>query len=131
MSIQKKSLLSGLNATKKAIVASSTTASQGNPSVNAPIAARVLPKASARVLPKASARVLPKASARVLPKARTRALALGRTRALALGSTRALALGRTRAAIGALTLGFPCDAVVELATIAFLVAFRPLRRDFF
>jgi glutathione S-transferase len=74
MSIQKKSLLSGLNATKKAIVASSTTTSQGTPSVSAPIAARVLPKASARVLPKASARVLPKASARVLPKASARVL---------------------------------------------------------
>jgi hypothetical protein len=40
MSIQKKSLLSGLNATKKAIVASS----QAKPTVNAPVSARVTPK---------------------------------------------------------------------------------------
>jgi hypothetical protein len=45
MSIQKKSLLSGLNATKKAIVASSTTSSQANPTVTP----RVLGKFRARV----------------------------------------------------------------------------------
>ena len=44
MSIQKKSLLSGLNATKKAIVASSTTTSQAKPSVSAPVSARIIPK---------------------------------------------------------------------------------------
>jgi hypothetical protein len=52
MSIQKKSLLSGLNATKKAIVASSTTTSQANPTVSAPVSARMRP----RVMGKASAR---------------------------------------------------------------------------
>jgi hypothetical protein len=36
-----------------------------------------------------------------------------------------------RAEIGALTLGVPCTGVVELATIAFLVAFKLLSRDFF
>jgi hypothetical protein len=36
-----------------------------------------------------------------------------------------------RAEIGALTLGFACAEVVELATIAFLVVFRLLSRDFF
>jgi hypothetical protein len=36
-----------------------------------------------------------------------------------------------RAEIGALTLGVPWAGVVELATIAFLVVFRLLSRDFF
>ena len=40
MSIQKKSLLSSLNTTKKAIVASS----QASPTVSAPVSARVTPK---------------------------------------------------------------------------------------
>ena len=53
MSIQKKSLLSGLNATKKAIVASSTTTSQANPTVSAPVSARIRP----RVLGNAHARL--------------------------------------------------------------------------
>jgi len=84
MSIQKKSLLSGLNVTKKAIVASSTTASQGNPGVNAPIAARIVPKASVRVVPKASVRVVPKASVRVVPKASVRVVPKASVRVKAL-----------------------------------------------
>jgi hypothetical protein len=36
-----------------------------------------------------------------------------------------------RAEIGALTLGVACTGVAELATIAFLVVFRLLSRDFF
>jgi hypothetical protein len=64
MSIQKKSLLSGLNATKKAIVASSTTSSQ-TPSVNAPIAARVMPRTRARVMPRTKARIVARTKARV------------------------------------------------------------------
>jgi len=65
MSIQKKSLLSGLNATKKAIVASSTTSSQATPSVNAPIAARVVPRTRARVVPRTRARIVPRTKARI------------------------------------------------------------------
>ena len=49
MSIQKKSLLSSLNATKKAIVASSTTPAQVTPSVNARISTRVNARISTRV----------------------------------------------------------------------------------
>jgi hypothetical protein len=49
MSIQKKSLLSGLNATKKAIVASSTTTSQASPTVSARIQPKVLGNAHARM----------------------------------------------------------------------------------
>jgi hypothetical protein len=64
MSIQKKSLLSGLNATKKAIVASSTT----QPTVNAPISARVQPRVRARV----AARVAAKVTARVAAKVAAR-----------------------------------------------------------
>jgi len=60
MSIQKKSLLSGLNATKKAIVASSTTSSQATPSVNAPVSARIRPRAAARITPRAAARIRPR-----------------------------------------------------------------------
>jgi hypothetical protein len=52
-------------------------------------------------------------------------------RAFVRGMTRALVRGMTRAAMGAFTLGVACELVVELATIAFLVAFRPLSRDFF
>lgn len=40
MTIQKKSLLSSLNTTKKAIVASSTAAAPENPSVSAPVSAK-------------------------------------------------------------------------------------------
>jgi hypothetical protein len=64
MSIQKKSLLSGLNATKKAIVASSTS----QPTVNAPISARVQPRVRARV----AARVTAKVTARVAAKVAAR-----------------------------------------------------------
>jgi hypothetical protein len=53
MSIQKKSLLSSLNTTKKAIVASSTNPAQGTPSVSAPISARV----TMRVRPPVATRV--------------------------------------------------------------------------
>ena len=74
MSIQKKSLLSSLNATKKAIVATSTT--EANPSVNAPVSARIVPRAKARIVPRAAARVVPRAAARVaakvMPRTRTR-----------------------------------------------------------
>jgi hypothetical protein len=58
MSIQKKSLLSSLNTTKKAIVASSTTPAQGTPSVNAPISARIMPRKNARIMPRAKARIV-------------------------------------------------------------------------
>jgi len=65
MSIQKKSLLSGLNATKKAIVASSTTSSQATPSVNAPIAARIVPRTKARIVARTKARIVARTRARV------------------------------------------------------------------
>jgi hypothetical protein len=68
MSIQKKSLLSGLNATKKAIVASSTTPAQVNPTVNAPISARIQPRVRAHV----AARVAAKVTARVHAKVAAR-----------------------------------------------------------
>lgn len=64
MSIQKKSLLNSLNTTKKAIVASSTAATEETPKVSAPVSARL----KARVLPRAMARVLPRTRARVLPR---------------------------------------------------------------
>ncbi len=57
MSIQKKSLLSGLNATKKAIVASSTTPAQANPTVNAPISARLRTRVRAQVRAQVKAQV--------------------------------------------------------------------------
>lgn len=60
MSIQKKSLLSGLNATKKAIVASSTTPAQVNPTVNAPISARIQPRVKAHVRSRVASRVIAK-----------------------------------------------------------------------
>jgi len=72
MSIQKKSLLSSLNATKKAIVASSTTPVQSTPSVNAPISARVTPRVHARLAARVSARVAAKVTARVAAKVAAR-----------------------------------------------------------
>jgi hypothetical protein len=79
MSIQKKSLLSGLNATKKAIVASSTTTSQASPTVSAPVSARIVPK----VRPNAQARVAGGFKARVAGgfKARVAGRVIGRTKA--------------------------------------------------
>jgi hypothetical protein len=65
MSIQKKSLLSTLNTTKKAIVASSTTPAQGTPSVNAPISARIMPRTKARIMPRTRARVMSRTKARI------------------------------------------------------------------
>jgi hypothetical protein len=64
MSIQKKSLISSLNATKKAIVASSTAPAQVNPTVNAPISARVMPRVRGRVAAQVTARVAAKVTAR-------------------------------------------------------------------
>jgi len=49
MTIQKKSLLSSLNTTKKAIVASSTASATETPSVSAPIAARKSAKKKAQI----------------------------------------------------------------------------------
>ena len=57
MTIQKKSLISSLNTTKKAIVASSTT--PANPSVNAPVSARVAGPMRGRVAASAKGRVSP------------------------------------------------------------------------
>lgn len=57
MSIQKKSLLSTLNTTKKAIVASSTTPAQETPSVNAPSSARIMPRTRARLISRTRARI--------------------------------------------------------------------------
>ncbi len=48
MSIQKKSLLSSLSATKKAIVATST--SEATPSVKATVSARLRPRKISRVV---------------------------------------------------------------------------------
>jgi len=70
MSIQKKSLLSSLNATKKAIVATSTT--EANPSVNAPVSARIVPRMKARIIPRAAARVVAKVQAKVVAKVQSR-----------------------------------------------------------
>ena len=53
MTIQKKSLISSLNTTKKALVATSAP-TQANPS--APISARVLPRKNARIAAKMLAR---------------------------------------------------------------------------
>ena len=64
MTIQKKSLLSSLNTTKKAIVASSSAPNQDNPHVNAPIAARVNAKIRAKVIAKVNAKIVAKARAR-------------------------------------------------------------------
>ena len=64
MSIQKKSLLSSLNTTKKAIVASSTPA-PANPSVSAPISARIMPRTKARIMPRTKARIVARTKARV------------------------------------------------------------------
>ncbi len=65
MSIQKKSLLSSLNTTKKAIVASSTTPAQGTPSVNAPISARIVPRTKARIVARTKARIVARTRARI------------------------------------------------------------------
>ena len=65
MSIKKKSLLSSLNTTKKAIVASSTTPAQGTPSVNAPISARIMPRTRARIMPRTKARIVARTKARI------------------------------------------------------------------
>lgn len=54
MTIQKKALISKLNTTRKAIVASSTPE---NPSVNAPVSARVVPRMRARVAMRVKASV--------------------------------------------------------------------------
>ncbi len=62
MSIQKKSLINGLNATKKAIVASSATPS--TPTVNAPVSARIMPRVKGRVTARVTARVADKVVAR-------------------------------------------------------------------
>ena len=59
MTIQKKSLISKLNTTKKAIVASSTTPE--NPSVSAPVSARIRPRVKAKILAKVRALVRPNA----------------------------------------------------------------------
>ena len=75
MAIQKKSLISSLNTTKKAIVASSTTPTQ-TPSVNAPISARIRPRVNARVVAKVNARVMAKVSARVSAKVAARKKAM-------------------------------------------------------
>jgi len=58
MTIQKKSLLSSLNTTKKAIVASSTASAPETPSVSAPVAARVMAKKKGRVHLRTRARVV-------------------------------------------------------------------------
>jgi hypothetical protein len=63
MSIEKKSLLSGLNATKKAIVASSATPTQ--PTINAPVSARIQPRVRARVAAKVAAKVTARVAAKV------------------------------------------------------------------
>jgi len=68
MSIQKKSLLSSLNATKKAIVATSTT--EANPSVNAPISARLIARKSARLVARKTAKITARASARKVARLR-------------------------------------------------------------
>jgi hypothetical protein len=65
MSIQKKSLLSSLNTTKKAIVASSTAPAQATPSVNAPISARIKPRKNARIMPRTKARIVARMKARI------------------------------------------------------------------
>ena len=54
---------------------------------------------------------------------------LATIRALSLACTLAFFRGMMRAETGALTVGL--DGVAELATIAFLVAFRLLIKDFF
>jgi hypothetical protein len=64
MSIQKKSLLSSLNTTKKAIVASSTPSPE-NPSVSAPVSARVSAKVTAKVRARVAAKVAAKVRSRV------------------------------------------------------------------
>jgi hypothetical protein len=64
-------------------------------------------------------------------RAFTRAVTRAFTRAVTRAFTRAFTRGVMRAEIGALTVGFACAGVAELATIAFLVAFRPLSKDFF
>jgi hypothetical protein len=71
MSIQKKSLLSGISTTKKAIVATSTTTSQGTPSVSAPVSARLRPKvAGLKVARLKVARIQPRVVAKKAAKKR-------------------------------------------------------------
>jgi hypothetical protein len=70
MSIQKKSLLSSLNTTKKAIVASSTTPAQANPSVSAPISARIRPLVRGKVRPLVRGKVRPLVRGKVRPLVR-------------------------------------------------------------
>ena len=63
MTIQKKSLLSSLNTTKKAIVASNSA--EEKPNVAAPVAARVGARLTARVGARLAARVAGKVIGRV------------------------------------------------------------------
>jgi hypothetical protein len=64
MTIQKKSLLSSLNTTKKAIVASNSA--EEKPNVAAPVSARLI----AKVVPKARARVGARFAARIVGRLR-------------------------------------------------------------
>lgn len=64
VTIQKKSLISSLNTTKKAIVASSATPS-ATPSVNAPVAARVSTRVQSRVSTRVATRVQTRVKTRV------------------------------------------------------------------
>lgn len=70
MTIQKKSLLSSLNTTKKAIVASNS--GEAKPNVAAPVSARVQPRAMAKIQPRAIAKIQPRAMAKVQPRAMSR-----------------------------------------------------------
>ena len=68
MSIQKKSLLSGLNTTKKAIVASSATTSQGAPSVANSVSARVTMRVKAPVTTRVKAPVTMRVKAPIISR---------------------------------------------------------------
>jgi hypothetical protein len=80
-----------------------------------------------RLMTGAFTRLMTGAFTRLMTGAFTRLMTGAFTRLMTGAFTR-LAM---RAETEAVTLGTPCEVVAELATIAFLVAFRPLSRDFF
>jgi hypothetical protein len=74
VTIQKKSLISSLNATKKAIVVSSAT--PASPTLNAPVSARLATRVNTRV----NTRIATRVNTRVAAKIGTRVVAKIKTR---------------------------------------------------
>jgi hypothetical protein len=80
MSIQKKSLLSGLNATKKAIVASSTTTSHSAPSVAGSVSARVTMRVKAPIVSRVKAPIMSRVKAPIVSRVKAPIVSRVRTR---------------------------------------------------